>query len=70
MEKLINNQKDFFEININKIPISKKLNDFLKKNNKDKKDFVFNGDDYQILFTSSKKNRRIIKFIAKKWIKK
>ena len=66
MEKLINNQKLFFEININKIPISKKLNDYLQKNNKDKKDFVFNGDDYQILFTSSKKNRRIIKSISKK----
>ena len=66
MEKLINNQKLFFEININKIPISKKLNDYLQKNDKDKKDFVFSGDDYQILFTSSKKNRRIIKSISKK----
>ena len=66
MEKLINNQKLFFEININKIPISKKLNDYLQKNNKDKKDFVFSGDDYQILFTSSKKNRRTIKSISKK----
>ena len=66
MEKLINNQKLYFEININKIPISKKLNDYLQKNNKDKKDFVFSGDDYQILFTSSKKNRRIIKSISKK----
>ena len=65
MEKLINNQKLFFEININKIPISKKLNDYLQKNDKDKKDFVFSGDDYQILFTSSKKNRRIIKSISK-----
>ena len=66
MEKLINNQKLSYEININKIPISKNLNDYLKKNNKDKKDFVFNGDDYQILFTSSKKNRRINKIYSKK----
>ena len=66
MEKLINNQKISYEININKIPISKSLNDYLKKNNKDKKDFVFKGDDYQILFTSAKKNRRLIRSIAKK----
>tara|TARA_B100000123_G_scaffold104558_1_gene76663 strand:- start:413 stop:1372 length:960 start_codon:yes stop_codon:yes gene_type:complete len=66
MKKLINKQKLYFEININKIPISKKLNDYLQKNNKDKKDFVFSGDDYQLLFTSSKKNRRMIKSISKK----
>ena len=66
IEKLINNQKISYEININKIPISKSLNDYLKKNNKDKKDFVFKGDDYQILFTSAKKNRRLIRSIAKK----
>ena len=66
MEKLINNQKISYEININKIPVSKSLKDYLKKNNKDKKDFVFKGDDYQILFTSPKKNRRLIRSIAKK----
>ena len=66
MEKLINNQKLSYEINIDKIPISKFLKDYLKKNNKDKKDFVFKGDDYQLLFTSSIKNRRLIKSIAKK----
>ena len=66
MEKLINNQKLSFEINVNKIPISKFLKDYLKKNNKDKKEFIFKGDDYQLLFTSAKKNRRLIKSIAKK----
>ena len=55
MEKLINNQKLSFEINVNKIPISKFLKDYLKKNNKDKKEFIFKGDDYQLLFTSPKK---------------
>ena len=39
---------------------------YLKKNNKDKKEFIFKGDDYQLLFTSPKKNRRLIKSIAKK----
>ena len=65
MEKLINKQKLSYEINVSKIPISRPLKNYLKKNNKDKKDFVFKGDDYQLLFTSSKKNRRLIKFIAK-----
>ena len=65
MEKLINNQKLSYEIYIDKIPISKNLKDYLKKKNKHKKDFVFKGDDYQLLFTSSKKNRRQIKYIAK-----
>ena len=37
MEKLINKQKLSFEININNIPISKNLNDYLKKNKKIKK---------------------------------
>ena len=42
------------------------MRDYLKKNNEDKKDFVFKGDDYQLLFTSSKKNRKLIKSISKK----
>ncbi len=42
------------------------VKDYLKKNNKDKKEFIFKGDDYQLLFTSPKKNRRLIKSIAKK----
>ncbi len=66
MERLINNQSLSFEINLNNIPISKNLDIFIKKNNRSKKDFVFNGDDYQLLFTSSKKNRTLIKSIAKK----
>ena len=66
MNKLINNQKLSFEINLNKIPISKNLELYLKKYNKKKYPYLFNGDDYQILFTASKKNRRLIKLIVKK----
>ena len=66
IERLINNQNLSYEINLNNIPISKNLDIFLKKRNKSKADFVFNGDDYQLLFTSSKKNRKLIKSIAKK----
>ena len=51
MSKLINKQKLSFEINVNKIPISKNLEIYLKKYNKKKYQYLFNGDDYQILFT-------------------
>ncbi len=66
MNKLINKQNLSFEININKIPISKNLNTYLKKYKKKRNRYLFNGDDYQILFTSSKKNRSLIKSIGKK----
>ena len=66
MNKLINKQKLSFEINVNKIPISKNLEFYLKKYKKLKTQYLFNGDDYQILFTSSKKKRLLIKSVGKK----
>jgi len=66
MIKLINMQKLSFEIDVNKIPISKNLAVYLKKNNKKRIQYLFNGDDYQILFTAPKKNRSLIKSIGKK----
>ena len=66
LEKLINNQKLYFNINLKDIPISNELRNYLIMTNKNKKDFVFNGDDYQILFTSSTKNRNLIRAFAKK----
>ena len=66
MNKLINKQKLTFEINLNKIPISKSLEFYLKKYNKKKYQFLFSGDDYQILFTAPLKKRSLIKSIASK----
>ena len=66
MSKLINKQKLSFEINLNKIPISKNLKFYLKKYNKKRVQYLFNGDDYQILFTASKKKRSLIKSVEKK----
>ena len=66
MNKLINQQKLSFEIDISKIPISKNLEIYLKKYNKNKNQYLFKGDDYQILFTASKKKRSLIKSIGKK----
>ena len=66
LSKLINKQKLSFKIYVNKIPISKNLDIYLKKYKIAKTKYLFNGDDYQILFTASKKNRSLIKSIAKK----
>ena len=66
MEKLINKQTLSFELDINKIPISKNLDFCLKKYKIKKNDCLFNGDDYQILFTASRKKRSLIKSIGKR----
>ena len=65
MRKLINKQKLSFEIDVNRIPISKNLKIYLKKYKKLNTEYLFNGDDYQILFTSSQKNRSLIQSIGK-----
>ena len=66
MSKLINKQKLSFDINVNKIPISKKLELYLKKYKKLKTQYLFNGDDYQILFTASQKKRSLVKSVGKR----
>ena len=66
MNKLINKQKLSFDININKIPISKNLEFFLKKYKKLRTQYLFNGDDYQILFTAPPKKRLLIKSVGKR----
>ena len=66
LNKMINNQNISSEIYYDKIPISNKLKVFLKKNFLEKKKFIFNGDDYQILFTAKKSNRQKIERISRK----
>ena len=58
---MINNQKLSYEIWEEKVPISKNLQNYLRKNNYKKSNFISNGDDYQILFTASLDKSRIIK---------
>ncbi len=53
------------KIFMNKIPISSYLNSYLIRAKKNKLNFISNGDDYQILFTASKKMRHLIKKISK-----
>ena len=66
LNKLINTSKLCFRLDLKKIPISSKLNSYIIKTNKKKINFISKGDDYQILFTSSKSNRRYIKSFFKR----
>ena len=66
LEKMINNQKLSYQIWEKKVPISKNLQSYLRKNNYKKSNFISNGDDYQILFTASPDKARIIKNTSKK----
>ena len=65
MKRLLNKQDLSFEIWLDKIPISNHLRSYINNNNQKKSEFLFNGDDYQILFTSSKENRKLIKNFSK-----
>ena len=65
LKKMINTQKISSEIYYDKIPISNKLKNFLSKNSLKKSKFIFNGDDYQILFTANKSKRDKIDKISK-----
>ena len=66
LNRLINKQRLSFIINADNIPISKNLSIYLKKNNKKFLNFISKGDDYQIIFTSSKKKRSYIKKLSKR----
>jgi thiamine-monophosphate kinase len=66
LEKMINKQKLSYKIFEEKIPISKNLEIYLKKNDLTKLNFISNGDDYQILFTAGVDKSRIISNTSKK----
>ena len=66
MSKLINKQNLSFELELNKIPISSNLKLYLSRYNKRKNQYIFNGDDYQVLFTAPLKKRPLIESIANK----
>ena len=66
MKKLINNQKYGFIINVDKIPISSNLHCYINKSNHKVLNLISRGDDYQVLFTSSKTKRSYIKKLSKR----
>ncbi len=66
LSKLINKCELFYRVDLNKIPISVNLRNYLSKSKKKKINFISKGDDYQILFTSSKSKRKYIQKFFKK----
>ena len=65
LKKLINKQKLSFRLDLNAIPISNNLRKIIKEKKLKKKDFISQGDDYQILFTANPSKSRIISKTAK-----
>ena len=66
LDKMTKQQKYGFLIRLDDIKISNQLNNFLSKNKRFKiENTIFNGDDYEIIFTSHKKNRSLIDKYAK-----
>ncbi len=69
LKKIVSAKKLGFTVNFNIIPKSKNFNN-LKITKKKAIQHLFNGDDYQILFTAKKKYRKIILISAAKWNQK
>ena len=66
LDKLINNQKLSYKLNLKDIPISNNLKKVLKLKKFSKIKYISRGDDYQILFTASNAKSGIIKNISSK----
>ena len=66
LTKLINKSELFYKVDLNKVPISINLRNYLAKSKKKKVNFISKGDDYQIIFTSSKSKRNYIQKFFKK----
>jgi len=65
LEKMLNNQNYSYQINEFKIPISKYLSELVKNRGFKKSKLISNGDDYQVLFTASCYESRIIENTSK-----
>ncbi len=65
LTKLINRQNLSFHLFENKIPLSKNLNNLIKKKKLSKINLISNGDDYQVLFTANINKARIIQNASK-----
>jgi len=64
LEKLTNNQNNSYQIYFDKIPLSNNLKSVIKSKNLKKKNLISKGDDYQVLFTASRRYRSFIKKIS------
>ena len=65
LSKMINRQNLSFHLFENKIPVSNKLSNLIKKQKLNKINLISNGDDYQVLFTADINKARIIQKASK-----
>ncbi len=65
LSKMINRQKLSYHLFANRIPVSKKLSNLIKKQRVNKINLITNGDDYQVLFTAAFNKARIIQNASK-----
>ncbi len=65
LSKMINRQSLSFHLFENKIPVSNKFSNYIKKQGLNKINLISNGDDYQVLFTADVKKARIIQNASK-----
>ncbi len=65
LAKMINRQSLSFHLFENKIPVSNKLSNLIKKQSLNKINLISNGDDYQVLFTADINKARIIQNASK-----
>ncbi len=65
LAKMINRQRLSFHLFEDKIPVSKKLSNIIKKQRLNKINLISNGDDYQVLFTAGINKARIIQNASK-----
>ena len=65
LAKMINRQSLSFHLFENKIPVSNKLINLIKKQRLNKINLISNGDDYQVLFTADVNKARIIQKASK-----
>ena len=66
LAKMINRQRLSFHLFENKIPVSNKLSNLIKKQRLNKINLISNGDDYQVLFTAGINKARIIQNASKR----
>ena len=67
LDKMLNHQQLTYKIYLDSIPVSKNLKEVIDIKNLSKLNYISKGDDYQVLFTASKKMNGVIKTISRNY---
>ena len=70
LKKIVEPKKMKFILEFDLLPKSNYLKKLIKQKKISKKNHLFDGDDYQIVFTAKKKDRKLINITSKKWNQK